>query len=102
MPKSRIVSVFWTDKALENAISIKGYLLQNFSENEVDNFFSLLNAFEIAVGAFPELYPLSSDRRGIRRAVLSKVLSAFYRIRKNNIEVLAILDNRCDLAEMIG
>ena len=99
MPKSIVVSVLWTDRALQNAISIKDYLLLKFSEKEVENFFSLLTAFEIAVSAFPELYPVSSVKRKVRRAVLSRVLSTFYRINKNNIEVLAILDNRCDLSE---
>ena len=99
MPKPKIGTVYWTDRALQNAISIKEYLLVRFSDKEVENFFSLLTAFEIAVSAFPELYSLSSVKRGVRRAVLSKVLSVFYRIQKNNIEVLAILDNRCDLTE---
>lgn len=99
MPKSKVVSVLWTDQALQNAISIKEYLLLKFSDKEVDNFFSLLAAFEFAVSAFPELYPVSSARKKVRRAVLSKVLSVFYRTNKNNIEVLAILDNRCDLTE---
>lgn len=101
MPNSKVVSIYWTNRALQNAISIKAYLSKNFSDKEIDNFFSLLNAFEIAVIAFPELYPLSSAKRGVRRAILSKVLSTFYRIHKNNIEVLAILDNRCDLTEWI-
>jgi plasmid stabilization system protein ParE len=99
MPKPKVISIFWTDRALHNAISLKEYLLLRFSDKEVENFFSLLAAFETAVSAFPELYPVSSLRQGIRWAVLSKALSVFYRIRKNNIEVLAILDNRCDLTE---
>ena len=98
MPDST-VSIFWTDRALQNAVSVKRYLQMNFSEREIDNFFLLLNAFEVAVCAFPKLYPVSSSKRKIRRAVLSKVLSVFYRIQKDKIEVLAILDNRCDFKE---
>jgi plasmid stabilization system protein ParE len=98
MPDST-VSVFWTDRALQNAISVKRYLVVNFSEIEIENFFILLNAFEVAVCAFPKLYPLSASKRRIRRAVLSKVLSVFYRVQKDRIEVLAIIDNRCDLKE---
>ena len=101
MPKLKGVSIFWTDRALQNAISIKEYLLLKFSDKEVESFLSLLNAFEIAISAFPKLYSLSSIKHGIRRAVLNKALSVFYRIRKNNIEVLAIIDNRCDLTEWI-
>jgi plasmid stabilization system protein ParE len=64
-------------------------------------FFSLLESFEIAVCAYPELYPGSGIKKNIRRAVLSKVLSAFYRIHKGKIEVLAILDNRCDIGNWL-
>jgi plasmid stabilization system protein ParE len=101
MPDSKNISVLWTDRSLQNAISIKQYLIQQFSEREVENFLALLIAFEIAVTAFPKLYPVSSIKRGLRRAVLSKVLSVFYRVKKNNIEVLAIIDNRCDLSERL-
>lgn len=96
MPK-RQLEVFWTDNALENAANIKVYLISNFSDKEVNTFYSLLNSFGEAVSLFPELYPRVGKRLKIRRAVLSKVMSVFYRIAKNKIEVLAILDNRCDL-----
>ena len=38
----------------------------------------------------------TTKKKNVRRAVLSKPLSVFYRIEKSTIEVLAILDNRCD------
>jgi plasmid stabilization system protein ParE len=101
MPKSRITAVLWTDRALRNAVSIKKYLQHNFSEAEINNFYSLLNAFEIAVKVFPELYPSSSLKRGIKKAVLSKVISVYYRVNKNHIEVLAVLDNRCDVSKWL-
>ena len=101
MPKSNVVSVFWTDRALQNAIAIRRYLTIEFSAREVDKFLSLLSAFEIAVSAFPALYPMSSIKPGIRRAVLNKAVSVFYRIHKHQIEVLAILDNRCDLTKLL-
>lgn len=99
MPEQKALSVLWTDRSVQNALSIKKYISHNFSQKEVDNFFALLGAFEKAVGIFPKLYPLSSQQREIRRAVLSKELSAFYRIAKNKIEILAVLDNRCDSSE---
>ena len=97
MAKPKVASIVWTDRSLENAISIKEYLTHHFSKKEKDNFFALLQAFEIAVCAFPELYPQSGIKRNIRRAVLSKVLSAYYRINKRRVEALALLDNRCEI-----
>jgi len=101
MPKAKITAVLWTGRALQNAVSIKKYLQDNFSNKEIENFYSLLSAFEMAASAFPELYPTSLVKRAIRKAVLSKELSVYYRINKSHIEVLAVLDNRCDIDKWI-
>ncbi|HEX7584360.1 MAG TPA: type II toxin-antitoxin system RelE/ParE family toxin [Prolixibacteraceae bacterium] len=101
MPRSKVASILWTERSLQNAISIKEYLLTNFSGKEVDHFYAMLQSFEIAVCAFPELYPQSFTQKNIRRAVLSKVLSAYYRIHKGKIEVVALLDNRCDISNWL-
>lgn len=101
MPDKTVVSVVWTDRALQNASSIKKYLAIKFSQKEVAHFFSLIRTFEIAVSIFPKLYPHSGFKKNIRRAVLSKVLSAYYRVSKNQVEVLALLDNRCDISKWL-
>jgi plasmid stabilization system protein ParE len=75
-------------------------LKDNFSQKEIDNFYWLLQSFEETVSVFPELYPVAKKVK-IRRAVINKVLSIFYRIHHNQIEVIAILDNRCDLNNWI-
>ena len=97
MPEKKALTILWTDEALKNASSIKAYLEESFSEKEIGRFYSLLSAFEEA----PKLYPQTNRKTKIRRAVLSKVLSAFYRISSNKIEILAILDNRCDISKWL-
>jgi plasmid stabilization system protein ParE len=101
MPKSKVASIVWSNKSLQNAASIKAYLENNFSVKEVELFYSLLESFEIVVCAYPELYPQSEIKKNIRRAVLSKELSAFYRTYKKRIEVLALIDNRCDIGKWL-
>ena len=99
MSEQKELPVLWSNRSLQNSLSIKKYIAHNFSQKEVDNFFALLFAFEKAVSFFPKLYPFSNQQREIRRAVLSKELSAFYRIADSKIQVLAVLDNRCDLSD---
>ena len=101
MPEKKKLTVLWTDQALKNASSIKVYLEENFSEKEIEKFYSLLSAFESAVATFPKLYPRTNTKARIRRAVLSREVSAFYRIIAERIEVLVILDNRCDLSKWL-
>lgn len=83
MPEKKRLTILWTEQALKNAISIKDYLRENFSDKEIDRFYPLLSAFEEAVSIFPKLYPQAKTKTKIRSAVLSKKLSAFYRISKN-------------------
>ena len=98
MPEREPLTVVWTENSLANAVTIKEYLDQHYTKREIETFYSLLKALENTLSVFPQLYPPSGKKKKIHRAVLSKELSAFYRIKAANIEVLAILDNRCDLS----
>jgi plasmid stabilization system protein ParE len=99
MPEKKALQVYWTSLALEKAIEIKKYISKAFSEREVNAYLELLKSFETAISIYPALYPETSKKAKIRRAVLNKNLSVFYRIFKDRIEVLMVLDNRCDLSE---
>ena len=48
MPKSKIASILWTERALQNAISIKKYLALQFSVKEVDNFIDDFGLIDVA------------------------------------------------------
>ncbi len=87
--------VQYSKQSLENAKEIVSYLLEKFSEKEVNRFYKDLNDFEKIIIIYPTLY-LESQKKRIRRAVLSKVLSVYYSINKNKISIIAIFDNRWD------
>ena len=38
MPEQRIIPVLWTDRALQDAIDIKDYLVEQFSNKEFEHF----------------------------------------------------------------
>jgi plasmid stabilization system protein ParE len=94
MAENRLFTVRFTKRADTDAITIKNYLLCNFTQREVAHFHQLLEKFEKVIVIFPDLYTLTSNNKNIRRAVLSKQLSVFYRISKSHVTVNAILDNR--------
>ena len=72
--------IIWTERALQNSASIKRYISDQFGQREIDNFYELLRSFEEGVSIFPYSHPPAKKQSTIRRAVLSKVLSAFYKI----------------------
>ncbi len=92
--KKRLV-VEYSPSSLNNAIEIVSYLRRKFTEKEVNRFYQFLYDFEQIIGLYPTLYAESS-RKNIRRAVLSKELSVFYVVKKNKINIVAIIDNRWD------
>jgi hypothetical protein len=94
MAEKQSLSIHWTDSSVSGSLSIKKYLLEEFSQREVDNFYKLLEAFEKIVLTFPRLYPKSIKNSKTHRAVLSKQLSVFYTVSKIQITVIAVLDTR--------
>ena len=100
MTKKRKLVVDYSQQSLKNAKEIVAYLKLKFSEKEVNNFFQTFNDFENIVSIYPNLYS-ESQKKKIRKAVLSKVLSVFYSIKRNKISIIAIFDNRWDEASKL-
>jgi len=99
MDENPFFQIYYTKRADSDGQRIKEYLYFKFTQREVDNFYKLLASFEKVISISPEMYPVIIPERNIRRAVLSKKLSVFYRIKKNGISVVAILDNRMNLSK---
>jgi len=94
MAEAHYLFVDWTNRAVSDSLAIKKYLQKEFSQKEIDHFYKLLESFERIIISFPKLYPQSIKNKKVRRAVLSKQLSVFYKLAKDHIIVLAVLDNR--------
>ena len=53
--------VVYTARSIRQSETIKSYLLDKFTQREVDNFYQLLTHFENLVIEFPELYRKSNS-----------------------------------------
>jgi plasmid stabilization system protein ParE len=86
--------VEWTKRSLLNAITIKNYLIKNFTNKEVKKFQVLLRQFELTVSNFPVLYPESNKQKNLRRAVIHKNATVFYIFEHEKVTIVAMKDNR--------
>ena len=88
--------VIWAPSAKEDYAALLEYVEKNFGLDAalelLDNTEKLLE--EIA--AFPSMFPASDKRKDIRKAVISKQTSLFYRISQDQVQILYVLDNRQD------
>ncbi len=88
------MTIVFTDQSIAQSQVIAFYILNHFTRRELERYYKLLTKFEKKVTIFPEMYPQNGKDKNLRRAVLSKQLSVFYRISSTKITVLSILDNR--------
>jgi plasmid stabilization system protein ParE len=94
------LNIVWTDRSLSNLNNIKRYLNKNWSERELRIFLKALDEKLTFITIQPEAFPLSSYRKDVRKAVLTKEVSIFYSIKSDYIRTITLWDNRQNPARM--
>ena len=87
------MEIKWTEKAKQDYESILDYLLSDFSLKEVEKFVTLTEDTLFLISKNPLMYPKAKNEN-VRKCVLVKQVNLYYRVNKNQIEVLTFGDNR--------
>lgn len=88
-----ISKVIWSAEALENLEKIITYLEKNWSEKEIKKFVKKLEKQISLIKKQPLSFP-KSQLVEIRKSVLSKQITIFYKTSGDTIYIVAIFDNR--------
>ncbi len=72
------------------------YLEENWSIEVKHQFVNQLDIAIKTIVKFPEGFPSSSLKQVVRKCVVTEQTSLFYRIKKKEIEIIAIFDSRQD------
>lgn len=88
--------VLWTDHALTELEETITYLQLSFTDAEIAR---LAKAIELTIGNIarnPTMYPESVEANGIRRAVVLRFNTLYYRLKESDkpIEILSFFSNR--------
>lgn len=84
MPKR----ITWSPLAEHDFSIILNYLDQNWGKQVAASFIDLTNNFIIQISNNPRQFPLIHKRKGIRKCVLTKHNTLFYRDRRSLVEIL--------------
>ena len=84
--------VYWTNKSLNNLESILSYLRNNWTRRETENFKNRLSKQLILIQQNPYLFPVSQYNPRLRKAVLSKQITAFYEVSGQIIYVIHLFN----------
>lgn len=87
--------IFWTENALLELNETYQYLKENFSNTEIEKLSNKIELIQRLISSNPKLFPFS-EFKGVRRAVVKKFNTLYYRIKDERIEVLSFYNNRKD------
>lgn len=91
-------NVIWTDHALSELDLTIEYLRSNFSDLELARLARSIETTLANISGNPLMYPRSESSGGVRRAVVLRFNTLYYRINSDDqcIEVLSFFSNRRD------
>jgi len=85
--------VYWTDEAINNLESILDYLKKKWTQREIDQFRRKLGRLIKLIQVNPELFPPSKYNRNLRKAILSKQITVFYKVTGQLIYLVYLFNN---------
>lgn len=92
---NKVYSVIWSSLAEKDFAGILDYLHSEWNQQVANNFIDLLDQSILQLQINPNLFPII-HKKGIRRCVITKHNTLFYRINVNTVEILRLYDTRQD------
>lgn len=86
--------ILWTNHAISELEKTLEYLENNWTERELRTFSAKLDHTIELISKSPEIFPISLEKRNIRKAVVEKYNNLYYRINQNSIEIISLFSNR--------
>jgi plasmid stabilization system protein ParE len=97
MPKP----IVWSSLSENDFENILDYQEKNWEARVASNFIDLTENILNQIGENPKQFPICYKRKRIRKCVLTRHNTLFYREGKSNIEILRIYDTRQDPNSLI-
>jgi plasmid stabilization system protein ParE len=92
MPKQ----IIWSPLAENDFSNILDYLDKNWEKKVADNFIDLIENTVNQISVNPRQFPIIFSKKKIRKCVITKHNTLYYRDSKLNVDILRIYDTRQD------
>jgi len=88
--------IIWSPLSETDFSKILQYLHENWDENVAVQFLELTENILEQIAINPRQFPVIFKKKNIRKCVLTKHNTMFYRVNKTQIDILRIFDTRQD------
>ncbi|TKB96581.1 type II toxin-antitoxin system RelE/ParE family toxin [Pedobacter cryotolerans] len=86
--------IVWSDFALNELEKTITYLEENWTEKELKTLALRLESILILISENPFLFQASDVKKDLRRAIILKHNTLYYRLKNNKIEIISFFSNR--------
>lgn len=87
-------TVVLSKRASKKLAKLLEYLETEWSLKVRDNFLSKFKKLIMQIQKYPESCTISNSVKGLRKLVITKQTSLFYKFDDNHIKIITIFDNR--------
>jgi plasmid stabilization system protein ParE len=92
--------ILWTTHALEELAATFEYLETNFTFIELNHLSREIEKITFLISQNPKLFPASQLKKDVRKVVVLKYNTMFYRIKNDSVEILSFFSNRQDSSKI--
>jgi len=86
--------VHWSPYAKDDLADTLEYVEESFGTDAALKLVEAIDKTVNLIAEFPQMYPRSNNRPTLRKAVITKQTSLIYRIKRSEIQILHVWDNR--------
>ncbi|MCU4176927.1 type II toxin-antitoxin system RelE/ParE family toxin [Carboxylicivirga sp. N1Y90] len=89
-----IYKLIWTDEALNGLKEIFNYFERRFAKKDTQEFARKLDERLELLKTSPKTFAFTNKSKNIRRTVIARLTSVYYRIEGNEVQIISVFDNR--------
>jgi plasmid stabilization system protein ParE len=89
-----IKQIIWSPAAEKDAEQILDFINTKWSKRVAAKFLNKLDDNILLISEDPKLFPIIEDNLGVRKCVLTKQNSLFYRVSDETLEIIRLFDTR--------
>ncbi len=92
------MKIGWTPTAKRTYFKVLDYLAENWTKREATNFMNEVESLLTQITDNPEMFQASRKKKDVRKALITKHNTLYYRIKPRNkeLELITFWDNRQD------
>ena len=88
--------IIWSPSAESDLKSVLIYLDKKWSVLVVNQFINKVDSFVNLIAEEPKLFPIINKKHNVRKCVLTKQNTLYYRENKDSIDIIRLFDTRQD------